>query len=155
MLDIYYVTFAGHREIDHFHEVEDKLYEIVCDLIRTNEYVEFYVGNNGEFDIMATSAVRRARRSMGDHNSALNLVLPYPKTDMEYMENSFDTIIIPDKLHGVHPKNAITARNQWMVQNSNLLICYVTRATGGAARTLKEARKNDVSVRNIADEMYE
>lgn len=153
MLDIFYVSFAGHREIDRFREVEDRLYNIVFDLIRTKEYVEFYVGNDGEFDIMAGSAVRRARKVLGDKNSALNLVLPYPKADMEYMESSFDSIIIPDECHGVHPKNAIFVRNRWMVQNSNLLVCYVTHATGGAAKTLHEARKNELAIRNIADEL--
>ena len=50
MLKPYCVTFAGHREIDCFTDVEKRLYQIIADIIRTKEYVEFYVGIEGDFD---------------------------------------------------------------------------------------------------------
>ncbi len=53
----------------------------------------------------------------------------------------FDAVTAPEELYGVHPKRAITMRNQWMVDHSDLLLCYVTRTTGGAANTVKYAAK--------------
>ncbi len=113
----FYVSFAGHRQIDRFCEVESKLYEIVYRLLISNEFTEFFVGCNGEFDIMASSVIRRARKALGKNNSAMTLVLPYQKSDMEFMKNSFDSILIPGELGNIHPKAAITARNRWMVLN--------------------------------------
>lgn len=139
MLQSYCVTFAGHRRIDCFTDVEKQLYQIIADIIRTKEYVEFYVGIEGDFDIMAASCIRRAKQKVCDDNNSLNLVLPYSKAGMEFMEASFDSIIIPPELHGVHPKKAIALRNRWMVDRSDALITYVLGNKGGANDTMKYA----------------
>ena len=70
---------------------------------------------------------------------------------MEYLEDFYDEICIPDELHGVHFKNAITKRNEWFVNNSDLLIAYVLRDTGGATTCLKMAEKQKNLITNIAD----
>lgn len=51
-MDIYRVSFIGHREVDDFFFVEDQIDSVVRELISTKEYVEFYVGRNGEFDTL-------------------------------------------------------------------------------------------------------
>ncbi len=139
-MEFYSVTFAGHREIFRFEEIDEKLDEIISALLRNKDFVEFYVGDNGDFDRMATSAIRRARRQYGTQNSAINLVLPYKKANIDLMESQFDSVIIPSELHGVHPKKAITERNRWIVDRSDLLICYVEKS-GGAATTMKYAKE--------------
>ncbi|MBP3437390.1 MAG: hypothetical protein J6K61_05750 [Clostridia bacterium] len=65
MLTTYTVTFAGHRDIDQYKKVAEKLYEVVSDFIRTKEFVEFYVGDNGDFDRLAASVIRRAKKCAG------------------------------------------------------------------------------------------
>ena len=49
-MDVFRVAFIGHREVDDFRLIEERLDEIIRNLIDTKEYVEFYVGRNGEFD---------------------------------------------------------------------------------------------------------
>ena len=71
----------------------------------------------------------------------------------DYNESLYDGIIIPQELLGIHPKAAITKRNRWMVDQSDLLIAFVQRDFGGAYETLKYARRKKVSVINISDEM--
>ena len=71
--------------------------------------------------------------------------------DMEYLEDFYDEIWIPDELHGVHFKNVITKRNEWFVNNSDLLVAYVLRDKGGAATCFKMAKKQEISVVNIAE----
>lgn len=44
MLDIYTVTFIGHRYIDRFSFVEEKVEELVRDLISREQYVDFFGG---------------------------------------------------------------------------------------------------------------
>ncbi len=61
-MEIYRVTFAGHRHVENFFEIEAKLEKTILNLLETKDFVEFYVSDDGEFDIMATAAIRRARK---------------------------------------------------------------------------------------------
>ena len=122
----------GHRVVEDY-GIEEKLYELFRELLRTKEYVEFYLGRNGDFDILAASVIKRLHKNYRDDNSAMILVLPYPVKDYEYYEEYYNEIIIPDELHGVHPKAAITERNRWMVTNTDVLIAYTRNESGGTA----------------------
>ena len=141
MLDTYRVSFIGHREIDNFRFIENQIEDVVKELIETKEYVEFYVGRNGEFDILVASVIKRAQRDFGTSNNSLILIIPYPIADMDDMEKYYDEVWYPDELYGVHYKAAITKRNEWFVKNSDLLVAYVEREQGGAYECLKAAEK--------------
>ncbi len=148
-MGVFRVTFAGHRKIDCFSEVEAHLSELISKLLNTKELVEFYVGYNGDFDRMAISAIREAEKKYETKNSAVVLVLPYKTADTVFFESQFDAVIIPQELHGIYPKRAITLRNRWLVDNSDLIVCYVNEG-GGAAATVKYAEKsNRIEVVNI------
>ena len=148
--EIYRVSFIGHRQIDRFRFVEEQLDKVIGELLRTKEYVEFYVGKNGEFDTMVGSAVKRAQKAYGTANSSLILVLPYAIADMDLLEQFYDEIWLPEELYKVHHKAAITKRNEWFVDNSDLLVSYITRDSGGAARCQKYAEKQGLPIKNIA-----
>lgn len=149
MLDIYRISFIGHREVDDFFFVEDQVYSVVSDLIRTKEYVEFYVGRNGEFDTLVASVIKRAKRELGEHNSSLILVIPYSVSEMEAYENYYDEVEHPQELHNAHYKSAITKRNEWLVDKSDMLIAYVTHDYGGAAQCLKYAIDSGIEIRCV------
>ncbi len=152
-MEIYRVSFIGHREIPNSREVEERLDELIRELIRTKEYVEFYIGRNGDFDILAASAVKRAQKALGHHNSSLTLVLPYHMKDEEYYADYYDDMLYPVDTK-THPKSAITKRNQWMAENSHTLICCVERKTGGAYATMKYAKSNGTIIQNIGNSRY-
>ena len=59
MSEIYRVAFFGHRRIDRLREIEEKLVPMLNELILTREYVEFYIGRNGEFDEFAATVIKR------------------------------------------------------------------------------------------------
>ena len=143
---IYRVSFIGHREINRFFYVEEQVKQIVERLIKTKEYVEFYVGRNGEFDLMVASVIKRAQRDYDYSNSSLILVLAYPIANMEDMENYYDEVWYPQELYHVHYKAAITKRNEWFVNNSDLLVAYVTKEYGGAYECLQKARKTGIEI---------
>ncbi len=150
--EIYRVSFIGHREIDRFRFVEEQLDKVIGELIRTKEYVEFYVGRNGEFDTMVASAVKRGQKRYGMENSSLILVIPYAVADMDLLEKFYDEIWIPEELYNVHYKSAITKRNKWFVEHSDLLIAYVQKHKGGAAICYKYAQEKEIEILNIAEE---
>ena len=148
--EIYRVSFIGHREIDRFRFVEEQLDKVIGELLRTKEYVEFYVGRNGDFDISVASAIKRAQNAVGHHNSCLILLQPYPMKDDEYYEKFYDEVQYPVDSK-THPKAAITKRNRWMVENAELLIAFVEEGRkGGAMTTLKYAHARGLEIINLA-----
>jgi len=110
-------------------------------MLRTKEYVEFYLGRNGDFDIMAASVIKRLQKDFRDDNSVMILVLPYPVKDYEYYEEYYNEIVIPKELYGVHPKAAIMERNRWMVANTDVLIAYIQNERGGTAACVHMAEQ--------------
>ena len=52
------VTLIGHRYIERFRDVEERLVNMLNILADQHSYLDFYIGNDGEFDILATSAIR-------------------------------------------------------------------------------------------------
>ena len=50
----------------------------------SNEYIEFLVGRDGEFDQLVSSTIRRCKRTIRDDNSSLVLVLPYMTAEDVY-----------------------------------------------------------------------
>jgi len=148
-MDIYRVSFIGHREVDDFFFVEEQVYKIVDDLISSKEFVEFYVGRNGEFDLLVASVIKRAKRDIWDRNSSLILVLPYEVSNIEDYENYYDEVMIPSELYQVHFKSAITRRNEWLIENSDMLVAYITRDYGGAAQCLKKAIQRGIEIKRI------
>ncbi len=148
-------TFAGHREVFQSN-IPKRLDEALSKIITTdeNEYC-FLVGGMGEFDGMCSSAVRRAKKKYASCRISLELVLPYfsqeLNTNKEYYEQSYDNVLIPSELAGVHYKSVITKLNHWMVDESEYVICYVYRNFGGAYTTMKYAKKKEKRVINLAE----
>ena len=97
-LEPYRVSLIGHRYIEDCH-LQDRVEVIVRELIDTHEYVEFMIGRNGDFDLMAASAIKTVQKNHRDDNSSLSLVIPYPVADMEYYEDYYNDIIYPNVEH--------------------------------------------------------
>ena len=57
---------------------------------------------------------------------------------MESYENYYDEIVYPRELYKVHYKSAITKRNEWLVENSDMLIAYVVHDYGGRRAVCKK-----------------
>lgn len=148
------VSFFGHRLLSDSFYTERRLEKLVSRLLQKKEYVEFLVGRNGDFDILVSSVVQRAKHKVRCDNSALVLVLPYATAEFVNNENYFnefyDEVEICPASSGTHFKTAIQLRNMNMVDRSDLVIFYVERDSGGAYRTLKYAQKQKRKVLNLA-----
>ena len=154
-MDIYRVSFFGHRRIERLSPVADMLEDIVADLLRTKEYVEFYVGRYGEFDQAAASAVRRMQSSIGHSNSTMILVLPYMTAEFadneKYFYDYYDEVEICPEAAEAHFKAAIGIRNKAVAERSDLVVCYTTRKSGGAYQAVRYADRLGKRVINIAE----
>lgn len=151
---IYTVSFFGHRELSGAFEVERSLKKIIRELISTKEYVEFLIGRNGEFDMLASSVIRREISDNGYGNASHILVLPYRTA--EYMDNTdsfkayYDEVEICEKSADAHFRAAIQIRNRYMIDRSDMVVCYAERKSGGAYNALQYAEKNKKNVINLA-----
>ena len=88
-LDVYTVSFFGHRYVDNFRLAEEKLTDIIKELLLTKEYVEFLVGRDGDFDQIVSSTIRQIKKDCGEHKCAHVCVLPYMTTEFRDNEESF------------------------------------------------------------------
>lgn len=153
MLEVFTVTFFGHREIVNFRETEQAIEKLVHQLITKHEYVEFLVGRNGEFDLLVSSVIRRVRKTLDATNSSLILVLPYMTAEFRDNEKEFlqyyDEVEVCQAASSGHFKSAMQTRNKEMVDRADLVVFNVDHASGGAYQTMKYAKKKDVAYINI------
>ena len=152
-MEMYTVSFFGHRIIDDLNKVQNELENIISKIVSEHEYVQFLVGRDGDFDIIAASAVRKVKKTLFVDNVDLNLVLPYMRAEIsnniEYMLDYYNDIQVDDDARKAHFKAAIKIRNQNMVKKSQLVICYVEKNKGGAYNAMKYAQKQGCTVINI------
>ncbi|MDE5621167.1 MAG: hypothetical protein K2I80_11755 [Ruminococcus sp.] len=155
-MNIYTVSFFGHRYVEHGSEIENRLDKLLHDLITQREYVDFLIGRDGDFDLLASSTIKRAIRNYSYGNTHFTLVLPYMKAEYRDNEQSYldyyDEVEICSDSAEAHPKSAIQVRNRNIVDRSDLVVCCIQHKSGGAYRTIRYAEKQGKKIVNIADE---
>jgi len=154
-MNIYTVCFFGHRYIERGTEIENRLDKLLHDLIMQKEYIEFLIGREGEFDILASAAIKRATNKYAYGNTHFTLVLPYMKA--EYRDNEkeyldyYDEVDVCYESSIAHPKAAIQVRNRSMIDRADLVVCCIQHKSGGAYRALQYAEKQGKQIINISD----
>ena len=135
-------TFFGHR--DSPSNLKASLYEAIEQLICNQCVDTFYVGTQGNFDRMAYAVLVEFRQRYGDIK--VYRILAYmPKPDDA---DTADTIV-PEGIENAHPRYAIVRRNNWMIDRSDYVICYVTHPTGGAYQAVERAKKKGKKIISI------
>lgn len=129
------VTFCGHSELPHNEAVRIWLEDVVASLISEGAR-EIYLGGYGAFDRLAASVLREKKKTREDLK--LVMVLPYLNDRVDTF--GYDYIVYPP-LEAVPSRFAISKRNEWMVQKAAVVVAYVTRGWGSAAKALDYARR--------------
>ena len=151
-MQIYTVSFFGHRRIADWQTAETRLLRQISDLIKTKEYVEFLVGRNGDFDRMAASAVRSAKLELDYGNSELVYVAEKQPKNIAELESYYDRVEVCSEAANAHFKAAIQIRNKAMVERSDMVICCIEHNSGGAYTAVKYAIKLGKKVVNVAED---
>ena len=131
------VTFCGHKDIADASTVRAAVDDVLRGLVADGaDY--FLLGGYGGFDSLAAHAVHDLKQQHPEIHSTL--VIPY--LNREYNTELYDDTTYPS-LEDVPMKFAISRRNEWMVDQADVVVAYVTHGWGGAAATLQYAeRKN-------------
>ena len=133
------VTCCGHGELSNPSSIHDILNDIFQELIQEGA-VEFYLGGYGEFDRIAASVLNALKQSFPHIN--VILVIPYPNQKYDLM--LYDSSVYPP-LENVPARFAIPRRNEWMIDQADIVVSYIRHPFGGAfnATAYAKRRKKD------------
>lgn len=140
----------GHRDTPQ--EIQPEIEAAVEKLYLEQNVRYFYVGGYGDFDRMASAAVRAVKNGYSD--ITLSLVLPYHPAERPIkIPEGFDGSFYPS-LGNVPNRYAIVRANRYMVENCDTIICYV-KNVGNSKKLLEYARKQEAKkgtyVNNLTD----
>ena len=138
------VVFIGHNEC--YEMFIEKLESTIISCIE-NGATHFISGGQGGFDRICAGTVNRLK---GKYPFIKNLlVIPYLSFNI-FDKELFDEVIYPDGFEKYYFKAAIIEKNKYMVDNSQIAICYVKREYGGAYKTYTYAKKKNLEIINLA-----
>ena len=136
-------TFFGHREC--YGLEENRLLQAIENLIGQGVDT-FYVGNHGGFDGMVHACLKRLSKQYSHiHYCVVLAYLPMEKREYD----DFSDAIHPEGIELGPPKFAIQRRNQWMIQQSDYCLCYITHMWGGAYQFVRQAKHRGLHVINL------
>ena len=136
--------FFGHREVTH--NIKPKLTAIIEKLITEDSVTEFYVGHQGQFDSMVYSVLKELKAKYP--HIRYTVVIAY-MPDEHIKEVYGEDTLFPDGMESVSKKFAISRRNDWMIQQSGFVVCYVHKITGGAAKFREKCVRKKLKVIDI------
>ncbi|MBR5410527.1 MAG: hypothetical protein IK104_07620 [Clostridia bacterium] len=107
----------------------------------------FYVGNQGNFDAMARSLLAEFEQT---HGIRYEIVLAYLPKQEDPLCDTYHTLL-PEGIESVPPRFAIEYRNKWMIDHSDIVVTYVRRTFGGAAKFKEAAEKKRKTILELSD----
>ncbi len=141
--------FFGHGTCPS--DIRPKIKTQVEKIMTESDKVRFYVGNHGQFDEMVRGVMKElTSEGKSVDYSVVLAYMPYQKCEFDVPDRYADTIY-PDEVDNVPPRFAICKRNDWMIDNSDAVICYVVNRFGGAYTYTEKAKRKGKRIINIAD----
>ncbi len=148
--------FAGHSQISEDNDIiKNQIKETLRSIAQTADIVYCYVGNYGDFDNIVATAIYELKEECNKFRAYL--VIPYLNKAENKIGNSklkwFDEVFIPNIPLNTPPRLKIIKTNQYMVDKSDYLICYIKYSFGGAAKTFDYAKRKKIEIINLANSL--
>lgn len=137
-------TFFGHRDCPD--SLKQSIRAVIIDLITSYGVDMFYVGHQGGFDRLVRSVLREVTQEYPRVRYAV--VQAYMPSEHSVLGDTSDTML-PEGIELVHPRYAISWRNNWMLQKSDFVVAYVAHSWGGAAQYVQKAVRSGKTVINL------
>ena len=141
-------SLFGHRCIFDSENLKILLYKQIETQIH-NGFNIFYIGSHGEFDKMSLNILSTLKKLYS--NIEIYIVITSFSQIKKYC--SFKTIFFP--IETIYFKNKIIKSNQYMVDKSNLIICYVdmNKIYSGSKLAIKYAIKKNKKIINLYNDI--
>lgn len=138
-------TFFGHRDCPD--SIRPALAEAIIRMICMEDVNMFYVGHQGRFNQIVLGVLRELHSMIPDFDYAV--VRAYHPGQSSCPDIPLEESIFPEEMEGVHPRFAISRRNEWMLDRSDCVIVFVEHTWGGAAKYLEKSRKRKKNIIRI------
>ena len=148
------ISFIGHSFVFPEKEVKEILQEQIINNIPHSTPVTCYTGGYGDFDQICAHVCKGSKKEY--QNIEVVYITPYlnqsEQTKIKLMQESglCDSSIYPP-IENIPLKFAILKRNEWMIDNSDMIIAYVNHSFGGAYKSLLFAKRKKKKIINICD----
>lgn len=152
------IAFFGHSRINNETEIKEKLVSTLNTIISNEKFVKLLIGCHGDFDKIALSSCLNYANNTNT-NVSISVILTslsflkkdeygYSKADM-YKKKNCETLFY--NIEETYYKNRITYSNKKMVDDSNLIICYVNMKSykSGAKTAVNYAIKQKKQIVNL------
>jgi uncharacterized phage-like protein YoqJ len=139
-------TFFGHRDCPA-DTIKPRLRQILVDLIENYGVDMFYVGQQGCFDGVVHRVLKELKNDYPDINFAV--VLAYMPGEKAECADYSDTML-PEGIESVHPRYALSWRNNWMLKQADYVVTYITHSWGGAYQYVVKAKRQGKMTINLA-----
>ena len=140
------VAFFGHKNTPS--AVKPLLEQTVQRLIEENEEITFLVGTHGAFDLMAQGVLKQALQKYPQITCYIVLsYIPVDRSDEQYPLPT----LVPVGIECVPKRFAISFSNNYMANECNTVVCYITHDWGGAAQFVNKAEKKGKGIINLAE----
>lgn len=150
---------TGHRKMppDMVNDIQRHLIRTIDRLYTEKNITTYYVGGAQEFDALASEVVIERRAVL--HDLRLVVVVPHvgqaaswssdEKARYERIKNrASDVICLAEHYY----RDCMQRRNRYLVDHSDVCVCYLIELTGGTAYTVEYARKQGIPVLNLTKE---
>ena len=148
--------FTGHRKIpeNELSNLHKRLQKTVKGLLKQG-VTTFYTGGALGFDTLAAQAVLNARR----FHPQVKLILALPCRDQagrweerdrllyESIKRRADEVVYVSEQY---TRGCMFERNRYMIDHSDICVCYCTSGEGGTAYTVRYAEKKEIPIVNLA-----
>lgn len=147
--------FTGHRDIDtdNINKIENKLNILIQKLVDKGIHT-YYTGGAYGFDEIAALAVLNAKKA----NPQIKLILVIPCKDQtkywqkssiekyNWIKNNASNVIV---LSQNYYRGCMQLRNRYLVNHSDICVCYLKKDNGGTAYTVNYAKKKGIKIINL------
>lgn len=140
-------TMFGHKDAPK--DIEPHLERTIKNLI-VSGVICFYVGNNGNFDFYAQRTLKKIAENYD--NVSFSVVLSTINESAIGTEQK--NTIFPDGLEKSLPRFAIAKRNDWMINNSQIVIAYVKHTFSNSHKWIEKARKKGLRIINLEEHNF-
>lgn len=150
------ITFIGHSVLHNSEYLSEKLKNIILKNMKGDDNICFYCGGYGDFDNLCARVCHFIKEEQ--HNCKVVFITPYViesyKHKIKSISNTefYDSIIYPP-LEKVPFRFAISRRNEWMVDQADVIIAYVKYTHGGAYKSMEYAKRKNKNIINLAQEI--
>ena len=148
------ISFAGHSLVVFSDTVKEIVKAEMRKIISGTDRITCYIGGYGDFDQICARASRELKNEFA--GIEIVYVTAYMTSSAQEKIREMQAYGLCDSslyppLENVPPRFAISKRNEWMIENSDVVLAYVNHNYGGAYKSFCVAKRKQKKIINVFD----